>query len=540
MFCRKWGFVVPKFVSAVLCVFSVFVSLTASAQTRFSPSTTLTAETANNTSAADTFVTAKNGNIAPGNVSKVPTRTLLYPGSTAQLYAHLVPWFGFGDHMDVGYNSADVLQVQKQVTDMVSRGLDGVIIDWYGRGASKRHFFSYDQATQTIMHEAEQHPGFTFALMADVGALKQCFNTPECDITETLIEDLNYASRTYEDSPAYLRYDKRPVIFFFGHEGHAIDWERVRHKVAGDPVFIFRNSGAFKHENGGGGFSWVSPLQASQDDPMALGYLENYYRTSLSHKESYSLGTGYKGFDDSVALWGSNRLIDQQCGQTWLQSIAEANKYYSVDYPLLGIQLVTWNDYEEGTEFESGVENCVKLSTSASGESIFWSAKGETSTIDHYTIFISRDGENLMPLADLANDARSLNLGKFALDPGEYTVYLKAVGKPSMTNKMSEGERITVAAHSRVSGPQTTLNASPNQGSVPATVTATVSSLYGELPSANTVIDFGDGTVLTGQNSVEHIYNLPGDYTIMVTTTDGSGYSSTQTTVIRVEQQAGK
>ncbi len=215
----------------------VLVSLSAIAETPFKATTTLTAETAKNSSAALAFTGQPNGNMSPGNISKVPTRTLLYPGSTTKLYAHLMPWFGFGDHVDIGYNSGDVLQVQKQVTDMVSRGLDGVIIDWYGRGDAKRQFRSYDQATQAIMHEAEQHAGFNFAIMLDAGALRHCGN--DCDPTQAVIDDLNYAERTYENSPAYLTYNNRPVVLFFGQEAYSIDWRRVHSKVGGNPLVYF-------------------------------------------------------------------------------------------------------------------------------------------------------------------------------------------------------------------------------------------------------------------------------------------------------------
>jgi hypothetical protein len=44
---------------------------------------------------------------------------------------------------------------------MVSRGIDGVIIDWYGPDNS------IDQATQLVTTQAENHPGFTFAIMID-------------------------------------------------------------------------------------------------------------------------------------------------------------------------------------------------------------------------------------------------------------------------------------------------------------------------------------------------------------------------------------
>src|SRR3954447_3474029 len=129
--------------SRALLAVATLLSLNLFAQTQFNPSTTLTAETANNTSAADSFAPSANGNSGAGNISKVPTRTLLYPGSTAKLYAHLMPWFGFGNHIDVGYNSADIQQVRKQVTDMISRGLDGVIMDWYGRGATNSTYRGY-------------------------------------------------------------------------------------------------------------------------------------------------------------------------------------------------------------------------------------------------------------------------------------------------------------------------------------------------------------------------------------------------------------
>ena len=224
----------------------------ASAGTTFKATTTLAAETSNNTSAANSFATQTNGNIGVGNISKVPTRSLLYSGSTAKIYAHFVPWFGFGDHMNVGYVSSDTAQVTKQVNDMAARGFDGAVIDWYGRGESSAHFLSYDHASQTFMAQAELHPGFTFAIMHDAGALKTCAATSGCDVTATLIADLNYVNVTYADSPAYLHSAGRPVIYFFGHEAYAIDWTRVAAGVAGNPMFVFRNGSGFSRADSGG------------------------------------------------------------------------------------------------------------------------------------------------------------------------------------------------------------------------------------------------------------------------------------------------
>src|SRR5215831_7540461 len=119
-----------KSASFQLVLFVFVASLAASAATPFQATTKLVTETGNNTSAASSFTTQTNGNIAPGNISNVPVRTLLYPGSTAKIYAQFLPWFGFGDHVNVGYISTDIAEIKNQVTDMASRGIDGAIIDW--------------------------------------------------------------------------------------------------------------------------------------------------------------------------------------------------------------------------------------------------------------------------------------------------------------------------------------------------------------------------------------------------------------------------
>ena len=49
--------------------------------------------------------------------------------------------------------------------------------------------------------------------------------------------------------------------------------------------------------------------------------------------------------------------------------ILEAQQPYNSGKQLPALQLVTWNDYEEGTEIESGIDNCFSLSASVSGGS---------------------------------------------------------------------------------------------------------------------------------------------------------------------------
>jgi hypothetical protein len=128
--------------------------------------TTLTAETTNNTSAAPAFLAQANGNAAGANISKAPTRSLLYPGSTTKIYAHVDPWWGSSHHIDIGYSSQDPTQVHRQVEDMISRGLDGALADWYGPNSHEALGLKF------LMAEAETHPGFGIFVEIDKGAIE--------------------------------------------------------------------------------------------------------------------------------------------------------------------------------------------------------------------------------------------------------------------------------------------------------------------------------------------------------------------------------
>src|SRR5262249_20191949 len=467
----------------------------------------------------------------------VPTRSLLYPGTTAKIYAHFVAWFGFGDHMNVGYVSSDTLQIQKQVNDMISRGLDGAVIDWYGRGTFNPHFVSYDHATQNFMHESELHAGFNFAIMHDAGALKGCAATAGCDVTQSLIDDLNYANTAYSGSPAYLRYGGRPVVYFFVHEAYTIDWPRVRAGAAGNPVFIFRNGGGFTKPQSDGAFSWVAPETVTSTNLMALNYLDNYYKTALGRPSAYSTGSGYKGFNDALAVWGTGRIIGQQCGQTWLASMADAAKYYSAANQMLGVQLVTWNDYEEGSEIESGIDNCVTVSAAVAGTVVSWSITGQMNTVDHFSVFASQDGENLMWLTDSSTTSSSLDLAGFNLNAGNYIVYVKAVGRPSLTNKISGGVQLTIPNLP----PRAVLSVTPSTGIAPVTVSASSagsSDVDGTIVASS--INFGDGSAPVNGASAVHSYGAAGTYIVTATVTDNLGATSSSFATVVVSPVPNK
>jgi hypothetical protein len=167
--------------------------------------------------------------------------------------------------------------------------------------------------------------------------------------------------------------------------------------------------------------------------------LNHFYETARQYSKMETYGSVYKGFNDTLASWSppGGKHIDQLCGQTWLRTFEKIQEWYSPSRPLAAMQLVTWNDYEEGTALETGIDNCVKLSAKMKGGVLEWTLSGQENTIDHYVLFLSEDGKNLMPLGEFPAGSRSVRLDSFPLPSGRYSLFLKAVGKPSIRNHVA-------------------------------------------------------------------------------------------------------
>jgi hypothetical protein len=348
-----------------------------------------------------------------------------------------------------------------------------VIIDWYGPNNSE------DTAAKLVMAEAESHPGFTFAIMIDQGAI-EWDSCSGCSPQQALISDLQYIEQTYFPSPAYLTQQGSPVVTNFDIDLHyTVDWNAAKAALSTQPVFLFQNYSGFTHVLSDGSYSWVMPTTTD----YGMSYLKGFYNTGIPLTKEQTVGAAYKGFNDSLASWGLGRVMGQQCGQTWLQTFSEINSLYHSGKQLSALQLVTWNDYEEGTEIESGIKNCFTISAKQSGNSLQWTITGAESTIDHYVAYISTDGQNLMPLGNVNTGLTSANLCSYSVPNGSYTLYVQAVGKPSISNQISGPVKLTSTCTAGTTSDSTvSLGTNPSSvtiqsgGSGNLTVTATPES----------------------------------------------------------------
>src|SRR5262249_19437048 len=267
-----------------------------SAGAALTPTTTLAMETSNNTSAPSGFATQGNGNVAPANVSKEPVRSMLYSGSSTQVLTAWQPWFGTSGHMNVGYRSDDPAQVHRQVEDMISRGIQGVVIDWFGPNVP-----ILSNASLLMQKEVEAHPGFRFAIMEDSGALFNAAVANGCDVTSQLISDLRFINSTFVPSPAYLKIGGKPVIFAFGITQFFIDWQRVQASIPSGELLLFRGREGMTQSFANGSFQWID-INTTDAFDQQLAALDSFYIAAKASGRPAVRST-YKGFHDPLAMW---------------------------------------------------------------------------------------------------------------------------------------------------------------------------------------------------------------------------------------------
>ena len=135
--------------------------------------------------------------------------TLLYSGATTKIYAHMVLWFGESNHMNIGYSETNAVQVQNQIDDMVSRGIDGVIIDWYGPNNS------IDEANATGDGGGGEPSRIYFRDHDRPGGDRVVLLLRDVHRNKPWSSDLQYIENTYFPSPAYMTIQGQPVITEF-------------------------------------------------------------------------------------------------------------------------------------------------------------------------------------------------------------------------------------------------------------------------------------------------------------------------------------
>jgi hypothetical protein len=277
-----------------------------------------------------------------------PTRTL----------AVYEPWFGHPRHIDVGYSSQDPVVIKKQIEAAKNLGISGFVVDWYG---AREPFLDKSYALiQSIA--AEQN--FNVAMLFDEADL------PSDQATDDALAAFDEFHQKYlaPDAPgrkSYIEYRGQPVIFIFPKGGHT-DWNRVRtetNRWNPAPLLIDEYGGP-SDQAFDGLYAWINPGKrgwAPDGSNWGEDYLRDFYHTmQTKYPDKIAVGAAWAGFDDRKASWGLGRYMSQRCGATFADTMKVHEEFYPADHPLPFLLVATWNDYEEHTAIERGLEKCSK------------------------------------------------------------------------------------------------------------------------------------------------------------------------------------
>ncbi|RQS23221.1 hypothetical protein DIE06_03000 [Burkholderia sp. Bp8998] len=309
-----------------------------------------------------------------------------------------------------------------------------MIVDWYGQTDFT------NRAWLASMPELQKFVKMNFSIMIDSGSFR--FNRcAGCDVNATILYNLDYLEEVYIPYRQYLRYNGHPVVFEFGITSlPGVNWETIQ--AAHPEIYWIHldnaiSTSGFDILNSKGSFLWIDPPPYPVVETYASMAQPNYfYSNALTKSNQISVGATFKGFNSSLAAWdiGVPQYIPQTCGATWLKTFATINKYYSTAVQLPFLQLVTWDDYEEGTELETGIENCVTLSASVDYTNHVLKVNlTHTNTVDHLELYEQNKDGTLALTNTFPATMMNIPISGFS-----GTFYLRAVGKPFMKNVISQ------------------------------------------------------------------------------------------------------
>lgn len=258
-------------------------------------------------------------------------------GGKRQIASHFYPLIG-------AYDSGDPHVLEYHLLTMKLAGIDGVIVDWYGRQKFNDYAILHNNTTRLVdqvrrlgMKIVVCYEDQTIPRLVAAGRVKPDGRVPHA------ISEIDWLANHWFKLDAYVRLDGKPVLLSFGFNGLTQkEWTRALSKLK-SPVSYFsehsRRNGAV------GAFDWPIPKKgvAAVDG----------FRTA-SRQWSRSIPVAFPRFVDvykAAKVHESYGRIEDRRGATFRLTLQKALASRS-----RLVQIATWNDWGEGTVIEPSRE----------------------------------------------------------------------------------------------------------------------------------------------------------------------------------------
>ena len=255
------------------------------------------------------------------------------------------------------YDSADPVVLEYHVVLMKLGGIDGVIVDWYGPDDYVDYGVN-NQRTAALFNYARK-AGLKFSLCYEDQTIQQEINGGYIATTDAVAhaqQTMLYVQTNYFNDPAFLRWSNAPVFLNFGPQYFRTnsEWQAIFSvlNAANQPAFFTEDN---RLPVGAGAFDWP-PMWLSQapgtSGVLSLVALESYLTSFQQNGASWPafISSAFPRFHDIYAqagvrdYWG---YLGDHNGGTLRETLGHAMTNSSAV-----VQLVTWNDFGEGTVIE--------------------------------------------------------------------------------------------------------------------------------------------------------------------------------------------
>jgi glycoprotein endo-alpha-1,2-mannosidase len=257
-----------------------------------------------------------------------------------QIASHYYPLIG-------PYDSKDPDVVEYHLLLMKYAGVDAVLIDWYGSHTLNDYRLNL-LGTNALIDKTDD-VGMKFSVVYEEYTAGKVEESTSKTAIQAAQADMLYLKQNYFSKEEYLEINDVPVLLTFGPRffQQPSQWSEIFSVLGTKPKFLpLWNHGGLTGETDNGEFSWV-------DFNASLSELNSFYNKG-PHVEIL-IGSAYPRFHDfyEEGGWGdSYGYVADNAGatlQATLNKATERNANY--------LQLVTWNDFGEGTVIEPTLED---------------------------------------------------------------------------------------------------------------------------------------------------------------------------------------
>jgi len=246
------------------------------------------------------------------------------------------------------YDSADPDLLECQLLQMKLAGIDGVIVDWYGI-MPEADYPQIHEATRAMFAACGKF-GLQFAPCFEdrsVDLMLKWKKLTEDQIPAHLTETFQWMEKEWFPQPQMARRDGKPLVLMFGpiYVQKTEIWQQVLDSLKDRPAF-FGLHHLWRKAAADGGFTWVhfDAWAGNPDSETVKKRLRETYAYPAPDPNQV-IPSAIVGFHDIYAQ--SHGRVEAREGQTLRESLEVC-----MEGPWPQIQMVTWNDYGEGTMFE--------------------------------------------------------------------------------------------------------------------------------------------------------------------------------------------